>query len=181
MDSHYVLREVGRCLAELVADILEKEFELPRSRVGLGIPGEDSQLALCIFPYDIYRNTNMPPGEAVAIGTRSLREPSAFYDICFMLVPYSVGDLKYRREEELRFLDILLRDLGDTRHLGEDEVDFCFDNLSFEDKARVWNALNQPLRLALYCKVGPIEVMSGKIREIRRVTDVHMHYMEKGE
>lgn len=181
MESHYVLREVGRCLIDRVTDILEKEFALPRSRVGLGIPGEDSQLALCIFPYDIYRNTNMPSGEAVAIGTRSLREPSAFYDICFMLVPYSAGDLKYRREEELRFLDILLRDLEDTRHLGEYEVDFCLDSLSFEDKVKVWNALHQPIRLALYCKAGPIEVMSGRIREIRRVSDVHMRYLEKGE
>lgn len=181
MEGSFSIMETGKYLTDLVAEALNQEFGLSREKVGMGIPGEDSQLSFCIFPYDICRNAEMHTGEAVAIGSRSLREASGFYDICFMLVPYSDSDLKYRREEELRFLDLMLQKLGDTHYLGEKQTAFSLCSLEFEEKAKIWNAINQPIRLALYCKAGPVEVISGKTKEIHRVTDVRMHYTEKGE
>ncbi len=182
MENHYAITETGKMLAELVSGFLKEEFDMPPERVGLGIPGEAAQFSLCIFPYDIRKDMEMPIGNFTAIRSGKLRYPSSFYDIYYMLVPYSDGDVNYRMQEELRILDVLLGRLGDISYLGEEKrVPFAFDRQDFDERVKVWSALNQPLRAAVYCKVGPVEVVSGRTKDIKRVTDVQIHFSDREE
>lgn len=182
MENRYIVFEMGRLLVERIADILKQEFDIQKEQVGLGIPGEDSQLLLCVYPYDIRKNMDIPAGQPVAVGSERLRNPSSFYDIYYMLVPCSNGDLKYRMEEELKLMDVLLRRLGDITCLEEEtQALFTLCSPDFDEKVKIWNALNHPLRIALYCMAGPVELQSGRVREIKRVKEIDMQYMEKGE
>ncbi len=180
MEGGYVIAETGMLLAGISAEILSAEFGLSREKVGLGTPGEDSGCSLCIFPYDVRKNTDVQAVLPVAEGVGRLRNPPQFYDVYYMLVPYSDGDLKYRTEEELKLADALLAGLGDVCFLeSERHTEFCLCNPDFDEKAKIWNALNQPLRPAVYCKAGPVAVISGRTRAVNRVSGVWMHFDEK--
>ncbi len=179
-EGRYIITETGRQFAALVTDILKTEFDIPNEQVGLGMPGENSQLALCIFLYDIQKNNDMNIVHLQTVSVGTLRYPSSFYDLYYMLVPYSSGDLKYRAQEESRFLDILLRKLADIGYMKEGEqTEVALINPELEEKIRIWNALNQPLRTALYCKLGPVEILSDRTKEVKRVKDAEMRYLEK--
>ncbi len=180
MENRYVIAETGKRLTGLAADILKQEFNIPPEQVGLAVPGEEGGFSLCILLYNIQKNVGMQTGRPIAAGTGKLRNPSNFYDLHYMLVPYSNGDRKYRMEEELKIMDVLLRKLGDISFLEEErQTVFVLENPDFEEKAKIWNALNQSLRAALYCKVGPVEIASERTKDIKRVTDVQMHFDEK--
>lgn len=180
MESQYVITETSRRFEGLAADILKAEFDIRKEQVGLGIPKESSPFALCIFLYDLQKNANINSVQFRAVSVGELRYPSSYYDLFYMLVPYSNGDMKYRAEEEFRMLDILLKKLGDTSFLEENkQTAVTIVNPDFEEKIKIWNALSQPLRLALYCKLGPVEVVSGRTKKMKRVKDVEMHFIDK--
>lgn len=180
MESQHIITETSRRLKEFAADVLKTELDVPKEQTGLGIPEESSPFSLCIFLYDFQKNTNMNNAQFRTVSVGKLRYPSGYYDLFYMLVPYSNGDRKYRTEEELRMLDILLKKLGDAGFLEADEqTAVTLVNPELEEKIKIWNALNQPLRAALYCKLGPVEVESERTKEIKRVKDVEMHVTDQ--
>ncbi len=221
MENRYIITETGKLLTQEVRRILEQEFDIPRERVGMGMPGEDGRLSLCIFMYDIRKNLDMHTEQYKAVGREQLRYPSNYYDIFYMLVPYAAGDVRYQMEEIARIIDILLKHLGDVSYLeverqplqeqsdapstdrvvspsrsdapstdrvvspsrsdapSTDRVAFQFDNPDFDEKVKIWNSINQPLCPSLFCRVGPVEVESGRTRGIKRVEEVNLQVEEK--
>ncbi len=207
MENRYIITETGKLLTQEVRRILEQEFDIPRERVGMGMPGEDGRLSLCIFMYDIRKNLDMHTEQYKAVGREQLRYPSNYYDIFYMLVPYAAGDARYQMEEIARIIDILLKHLGDVSYLeverqplqeqstapstdrvvspsrsdapSTDRVAFQFDNPDFDEKVKIWNSINQPLCPSLFCRVGPVEVESGRTRGIKRVEEVNLQVEEK--
>lgn len=180
MESRYIITDMGKLLVNLAADMLAEELNIPAGQVGLGIPGESEQLSLCIYMFDIRENVEAHTGQFKTVGTGRLKYPSRFYDLYYMLVPSAKGELKYKMEEEFRLLDVLLRRFGDMEYLdGEKRAAVTLYSPDFEEKAKIWNALNQSLRPAVYCKAGPMEVLSDKTKDVKRVTNVQMRFEEK--
>lgn len=193
MENRYIITETGKLLTQEVRRILEQEFDIPGERVGMGMPGEDGRLSLCIFMYDIRKNLDMHTEQYKAVGREQLRYPSNYYDIFYMLVPYAAGDVRYQMEEIARIIDILLKHLGDVSYLeverqplreqsdapSTNRVAFQFDNPGFDEKVKIWNSINQPLCPSLFCRVGPVEVESGRTRGIKRVEEVNLRVEEK--
>lgn len=177
--AHFKISGVGERLLELLRISLERELDIGKEQIGTGIPGENEQLILCVYLYDIRRNPDIPQSRMVSAGTGELRYPSYYYDLYYMLIPYSGSDRKYRVEEEIRILDILLQMLGDTHHLNGTEEEIILLDMDFEEKARIWSGLEKPMRTALYCKIGPVEIPSSRRKAVKRVTDIRMDFVEK--
>ncbi|MDE5967410.1 MAG: DUF4255 domain-containing protein [Lachnospiraceae bacterium] len=180
MESRYIITDMGKLLVNLAADMLMEELDVPEGQIGLGIPGESEQLSLYIYMYDIRENVQAHTGHFKAVGCERLKYPSRFYDLYYMLVPSAKGDPKYKMEEEFRFMDVLLRRFGDMEYLDEEmRTAVTLYSPDLEEKVKIWNALNQSLKPAIYCKAGPMEVLSDKTKDVKRVTNVQMRYEEK--
>lgn len=180
MAADFVITKTGTKLTEILRQVLSATLDIGTERIGMCIPGENSSLLVCIYLYDIKKNTDVLSPEMVPVGLSELRYPSGFYDLYYMIVPYSEGDLQYRLQEETKILDVMLRYLGDVHFLNiEREIPLELSNLDFDSKTKIWNSLNQPIRTAIYCKAGPVEIESARKKKISRVTDVQMDFMEK--
>ncbi len=181
--NDYVITRAGMQLTRLVAQALEQEFHMEKGQIGMGVPGEDHNLAVCIYLYDIQKNQDIHLPQMISVSATQLKYPSNYYNLYFMLVPYSNSDTKYRAEEELKLMDVLLQVLGDIHHLEEiggekTEVDFEINNIDFDTKTKIWTGLNQPMHTAVYGKAGPVEIQSARMKQVKRVTDIRMDFSQ---
>lgn len=184
-NNGYVVSQIGMQLTGVIREAVGREFNMERNQIGMGIPGEDKNLAVCIYPYDIKRNRDIHHPEMVSVNAAQLRYPSSYYDLYYMLVPYSYSDMKYRMEEELRLLDVLLQVLGDLHYLkeiGEEKtkVEFDVHDIDFDGKTKIWAGINQPMHTAVYCKAGPVEIQSARMKQVKRVTEIQMDFTQVG-
>lgn len=178
MSCKYMITKTGAVLMEVIRQALNREYGISAERIGMGVPGEDNSLTVCIYMYDIQRNFDMNDQRMKTVSPTKLRYPSNYYDLYYMVVPYSDSDLKFRAEEECRIIDLLLQILGDLHSFEEEEnIGFCLRELDFDEKMKIWNGLNVPFHTALYGKAGPVEIESARIREVKRVTDMQMEFI----
>nr|MDE7297844.1 DUF4255 domain-containing protein [Lachnospiraceae bacterium] len=111
-------------------------------------------------------------------------------DLYYMLIPFSRSDLKYRPSEEQKLLGKMLQVLWDYPNLSsavcEEEPETGLHtaqvellDIGYEEKARIWNGLNEAMRVALYCRVNPVELESCRSRSVRRVREMEMQFGER--
>lgn len=178
MSCKYIITKTGMMLTEIIRQALNREYGIRAERIGMGVPGEDNSLTVCIYMYDIQRNSDMNDQRMQSVSPTRLRYPSSYYDLYYMFVPYSDSDLKFRAQEECRIIDLLLQTLGDLHSIeSETDIGFSLMELDFDEKMKIWNGLNIPYHTALYGKAGPVEIESARIREVKRVTEIQMDYI----
>lgn len=180
----YNITQVGKRLEQIVQKAVVEELDIPKEKIGMGIPGQGQGLTVCLYLYDIRKNTGIQAQHMQPVDLTRLRYPSKYYDLYFVLAIHSEGDMQYRMEEELKLTDILLRCLGDASipepdSSGGGQTLFEIHDLELEEKAKIWSGLNQPIQTAVYCKAGPVEVMSGRIKQVSRVTDIQVNYLQE--
>ncbi|MDE6433940.1 MAG: DUF4255 domain-containing protein [Lachnospiraceae bacterium] len=182
MSCKYVITKTGTMLTEMIGKALSREYGIDAERIGMGLPGEDNSLVVCIYMYDIRKNFDMNDQSMNSVSPTKLRYPSKYYDLYYMIVPYSDSDVKFRAKEECRLIDLLLQSLGDFYSVEEEaEIGFSLIELDFDDKMKIWNGLNIPYHTALYGKAGPIEIESVRTREVKRVTNIQMDFISSEE
>lgn len=182
MEPEYMLTKTGIQLTETLKAILREQMNVDADRIGMGIPGDEHNLLLCICLYDIRKNTGIASPHMISVSQEKLRYPSSYYDLYYMLVPCWDGDVKYRMEEDTRLLDVMLQLLGDVHFLNPgQEIGFELCDVDFDGKAKIWAGLNQPMHMAVYCKAGPVEVQSTRRKRVSRVTDIRMDFMQEKE
>lgn len=182
MEPDYMITRTGIKLTEILKTILPEQMNVDVDRIGMGMPGEEHNLLVSICLYDIRKNTDMSSPYMITVSQEELKYPSAYYDLYYMLVPCADSDVKYRMEENARLLDVMLQLLGDVHFLklGQ-EIGFELCDMDFDTKAKIWAGLNQPMRMAVYCKAGPVEIQSTRRKRVSRVTDIRMDFMQEEE
>lgn len=179
MSCKYIITKTGMMLTEVIRQALKREYDIHAERIGMGFPGEDNGLAVCIYMYDIQRNSGMNDQRMKTVSTARLRYPSNYYDLYYMVVPYSDSDLKFRVQEECKITDLLLQTLGDLHSFEEEDIGFCLIEPDLDEKMKIWNGFHLPFRTALYGKAGPVEIESARTKEVKRVTDIQLDFKEK--
>lgn len=182
MEIDYIITKTGIKLTGLLKDVLSDEMNIEAERICVAMPGQEQKPLVCVYLYDIRKNTDIQSQNMVTVSATELKYPSSYYDLYYIIIPYSDSDEKYKVEEEWRLLDIMIQYLGDTHFLNADQkIKFELCDISFDDKTKIWAGLNQPLQPAVYCKAGPVEVQSLRKKKISRVTDVQMSFIQGEE
>ena len=57
---------------------------------------------------------------------------------------------------------------------AEESASVTFLNLSFEDKTKIWSALNIPYQVGVYFTVSPVLLSSRRSEPFVRVTDIEV-------
>lgn len=180
MRADYIITKTGIKLAELLRNVLSDEMNMQADHIGMCMPGQEQNFSVCIYLYDIRKNADIQSQQMVTVSATELRYPSSYYDLYYIIIPHSDSDLKYKAEEELKLLDIIIQYLGDTYFLDTDQkIRFELCDIDFDSKTKIWTGLNQPLQTAVYCKAGPVEVQSLRTKKVSRVTEVRMDFIQE--
>lgn len=180
----YSITQIGKKLEQIVQKAVTSELGIAKEKIGMGIPGQAQGLIVCLYLYDFRKNTWIQSQSMETVDLTRQRYPSKYYDLYFLITFHSEGDMQFRMEEELKIMDILLRWLGDVSILESDNrgtktPQFEIHDPDLEEKVKIWSGLTQPMQPAVYCKVGPVEVVSDRTKRISRVTDIQMNYEEE--
>lgn len=189
MGSYTVITETGEAVASLLRRFMVPEVVQKEEQIGLCSPREPGEYRVGIYLYDIQESAGVRNAPRQWKG-ETVRFPSAYLDLYYMLVPFSKSDLRYRAAEEHRLLGKMLQILRDYPNLnantyeqeekrGPNTIQLELLDMDCEDKLRIWNSLNEASHTALYCKVSPVELESEREEKIRRVREIQMQFGER--
>lgn len=181
MSVEYVISKTGEEIVRILRQTLKQEMNMEAEHIGIGKPDENNGLQVCVYLYDIQRNAGITPSDMIPVSATQYRYPSVYYDLYYVIVPCLDSDLKYRMQEEIKLLDVFMQCLGDLRMLHLDqEIPFELFDMEFENKTKFWSGLGQNMRMAVYCKAGPVEIRSGRTKDVTRVREINMKVFPEG-
>lgn len=190
MGSYTVISDVGQGILGLlrrhmVPDVLPEE-----EQIGLCSPKETGEYRLGLYLFDIRESEGMRNEPMRWLGEETRAYPSMFLNLYYMLVPYSRSDLKFRFAEEQRILGRALQILRDYPGLNsmtyEEEtvhsemIQIEILDMSYEEKNRIWNGLNEESRNAIYFRVSGVELESERKQEVKRIRELQVQIEEGG-
>lgn len=175
-----MISEVGCALKDILVRGLVPDVILHRDQIGMCSPDDHGDFNLGIYLYDIMESEEIPVSGMVSSGVWKQSYPSTFLTLYYMITAYSASDLKFRAEEEQKILGKVIQTFRDYSVLSEEvlgdgasmQARIELYRMERQVKMRMWNIPNVPYRLSLFYRVQPVEINSGRVKEITRVRDV---------
>ena len=183
MADYTRIAEIGSGILALLKEALVPELLGSVDQLGLCSPEDHGDFAVGIWLYDIREDTDIQMHEMVNLGQKSQRYPSAYVTLRYMITLYLQSDLKYRAIQEHQIMGKIIQTLKDHALLeGEAAglmpepssmgVRIQMQELSIEEKMRIWTVPNVPYKTSLFYKAGPAEIKSARRKTASRVREV---------
>lgn len=177
------IREVGNNIVSVLRRELVPDVVIHTGAIGLCSPEDHGDFTIGVYLYDISPNNDLVERRMAPIDRRTQVYPSSFLTLRYMITAYSMGDLKFRTEEEHRILGRIVQALADYSVIGRTsslygkpmDTRIEMERIDAGEKFRYWNFPNKAYRLSLFYKVQPVEITSTRTRLIAsRVRDVKL-------
>lgn len=177
------ISEVGNHIVSILRKELVPDVVLHPGAIGMCSPEDHGDFAIGVYLYDISPNNDIVEHRMAAIDRRTQVYPSTFLTLRYMITAYSMGDLKFRTEEEHRILGRIIQALADFSVIGQTsslygqpmDTRIEMERIEPGEKLRLWNVPNKAYQLSLFYKAQPVEITSTKTRLIAsRVRDVRV-------
>lgn len=169
---------------------LLKEHMIPgvvsgSEQIGLCPPGENGDMLLGLYLYDIRENDEMRVNGMLTYDEEHMQNPPLYLSLYYMLTAYSDMDIRYREEENHRLLTKAMQILYDhpvldsatlhpTGQIQPYDLRLEYLNMRPEEKAAVWQNAKQPMQLSLFYRVTPVQLDSTVRREVVRVREIQL-------
>ncbi len=158
--------------------------------IGLCSPEDRGDFQLGVHLYSIEECAEMRENEMVSRGLRQQQYPPSYFQLYYMITPYSTSSLKFRAEEEQRILGRVIQVLKDYGTFEAEtfrpvdspkglDIRMEWVSLPTEEKLKIWSAPNSAYRTSLFYRAQPVAVASTRTRAIRRVTGLDLSVDEK--
>lgn len=187
MADFTVISSVSRAILNLLESRMVPEVLHNAESIALSSPDEKGNMQLYAYLYHIAECREMARDyQSYQLGPDLEMQDSRFLYLYYLFTAVSSSEIRFRALEEQNILGKVIQVLGSNHTLDipdfsgkdlppEHGVQVTMMNLSQEEISKIWSALQQKQRLAVYYRVGPIEMESEEIREIPRVIDVAVH------
>lgn len=194
MGSYSMIAEVGNSIVRLLRDNLVPEVIANPDAIGLCEPQERGDYIVGIYLYDVRECDDVRATSMVNVGMARQKYPPMYVTLSYMITAYSNGDVKYRSGEEQKILGRVMQVLYDNALLDSNTLEplpkenrtssdmnlrIQLQNLSYEEKQKIWNIPSKAYKLSLFYKVAPVEIESMRVKNITRVTEIGISYQEK--
>lgn len=158
-------------------------------QIGLCEPQEPGDFTVGVWLYDIQECMQLNSHEMVTIDSGRQKYPSVYVNLYYMITVRSAGDVRYRAQEEALMLGKIIQTMKDAAVVElsrEEDTDgsepvcqIVLQNLTMEEKQRIYHVPNGCYKTSLCYEVGPIEISSEKERSVRRVAELSYTIKEK--
>lgn len=180
--DYTIVSSVSGALIRLLREAMVPGVLEGRDMIGLCAPDDHRDTTLGVWLYDIRENDELRVNGMLPFDDNQLTYPPIYLNLHYMVTAYSDMDLRYRAEEEHRLLAKVMQVLRDssvldsdtlmpTEAAGPSDLRIEFQNLSMDEKMKVWNGLHLPYRLSLFYRIAPVELESMIRRKASRVTE----------
>ena len=192
--TYSIIADVGVSITKLLQENLVPEPVQNSDMIGLCSPYDKGDFVLCLHLYDIQDAMENRPVEMEIVSNHTLRYPPTAYTLFYMLTVISNEQTSTRSVNEQRIFGKALQTLADNailepyRMIGaaadnREPVNIMNNNISFDEKSKLWNFQNSPYRLSAFYKVAPVYIESNRTRESKRVieTRISINTKERNE
>lgn len=185
--DYSVIADVGLSLVNALKKALVPELISHVDGVGLANPIDKGDMNLTVYLYDIKENSEARNNEMVDLGNR-LKYPGMALDLYYLITAHSSSDVLTRGIDEQRILGKTMQLLHDNPVLKEEDLEGCLiasgTTIRISKEAFPFETLitlfpNQPYKLSLAYRVGPVVLDSTRTREISRVTERQLRMNQK--
>ena len=184
------IADVGMSIVKLLRRELVPDTLQNPDAVGLCSPTDRGDYMVEIHLYDIRESEELRVNTMIARGTEELQYPPSYVNLYYMITVTSTGDIKFRSGEEHKILGRIIQILADHPCLDREtlepktvrkqlDVEISMQNLTLEDKMRIYSVPNAGYKLSLFYRAAPVEIESTRSRRAARVMDVDFGLEEK--
>lgn len=190
MGKYTSIAEVGMAIVRLLRRELVPDTLQNPDAIGLCSPTDRGDYMVGIYLYDIRESEELRVNTMIARGAQELLYPPSYVNLYYMITVTSTGDIKYRSEEEHKILGRIVQVLADYPCLDREtlepvtsrkqlDVELSMQNLTLEDKMRIYSVPNAGYKLSLFYRAAPVEIESTKSRRTVRVMEAEFGLEEK--
>lgn len=190
MADYTKIANTGSGIVELLKEALVPELLNSPEQIGLCSPEDHGDFAVGVWLYDLKEDTDLQLHDMVDMGQKSQRYPSVYLVLRYMITLYLQSDLKYRAIQEHQMMGRIIQTLRDqavldaqtlkpAENAGGMNIRIQMQNLSLEEKMRIWTFPNTPYKTSLFYTASPIEIKSARKKEVRRVRDIQYQFTDQ--
>ncbi len=187
MAGYMKIANTGEGIVELLKEALVPELLNSPDQIGLCSPEDHGDFAVGIWLYDMKEDTDIQMHDMVDMGQKSQRYPSVYLVLRYMITLYLQSDLKYRAAQEHQIMGRIIQVLKDHAVLDAEtlkpaeartgmNVRIQMQELSIEEKMRIWSFPNVPYKTSLFYTAGPVEIKSARKKAVARVRDIQYQF-----
>lgn len=190
MADYMKISNTGEGIVELLKEALVPELLNSPDQIGLCSPEDHGNYAVGIWLYDLKEDTDIQMHDMVDLGQKSQRYPSVYLVLRYMITLYLQSDLKYRASQEHQIIGRIIQTFRDQAILDAEtlkpteermglNVRIQMQDLSIEEKMRIWSFPNVPYKTSLFYTAGPVEIKSARKKAVHRVRDVQYQFTDQ--
>ena len=187
MEDYTKVANVGEAILGILKEALVPELLNSPDQIGLCSPEDHGDLAVGVWLYDLKEDPGIQAHDMVDMGHTSQRYPSVYLMLSYMITLYLQSDLKYRAVQEHQIMGKIIQTMRDRAVLDAESlmpvedasgtnIRINMQDLSVEEKMRIWTVPNVPYKTSLFYTAGPVEIQSTRKRTVRRVRDVQYRF-----
>ena len=180
MGRYTVIAEISQKIADLLSEGMVPDVIHDKNAIGLCSPDEKGDFSVGIYLYNIEENNDFKRSGMVNVSYSQQKYPPLVLSLYYMITAYSSSDIKFRAVQEQRILGRVMQILSDNAIIRGDEfgndvmgadIRIELQDLSTEEKMKLWNDTTKPYKTSLCYKVTPVELESTRGRRVSRVTE----------
>ncbi len=177
------ISEVGNHIVSILKHELVPDVVQHQAAIGMCSPDDHGDLVVGVYLYDIGPNKDIVESGMVTRDRHTQIYPSTFLTLRYMITVWSMGDIKFKTEEEHRILGRIIQALADHSVIGQTssiygqpmDTRIELERIEPGEKLRLWNFPNKPYQLSLYYRAQPVEITSTRTRlTSTRVRDINV-------
>lgn len=177
------ISEVGSHIVSILKRELVPDVVQHPAAIGMCSPEDHGDLVVGVYLYDIGPNGDIVERGMVTRDRHTQVYPSTFLTLRYMITVWSMGDLKFKTQEEHRILGRVIQALADHSVIGKTssihgqpmDTRIEMERIEPGEKLRLWNFPNKPYQLSLFYRAQPVEITSTKTRLTpTRVRDINV-------
>ncbi len=166
------ISEVGNHIVSILKHELVPDVVQHQAAIGMCSPEDHGDLVVGVYLYDIGPNNDIVEQGMVTRDRHTQVYPSTFLTLRYMITVWSMGDLKFKTEEEHRILGRVIQALADHSMIGQTssiygqpmDTRIELERIEPAEKLRLWNFPNKPYQLSLFYRAQPVEITSTRTR-----------------
>ncbi|MCI8294139.1 MAG: DUF4255 domain-containing protein [Hespellia sp.] len=189
MADYTGIADTGNRILDLLRETLVPELLNSADQIGLCSPEDHGDYAVGVWLYDVKEDTDIQMHDMVSLNRQSQRYPSVYLVLRYMITLYLQSDLKYRAVQEHQMIGKIIQTLRDHAVLGDLQQSFAggpsemdvriqMQELSVEEKMRIWTFPNMPYKTSLFYSAGPVEVQSSRKKTVSRVREIQYQFTD---
>lgn len=179
MADYSVIADIGLSFVKVLREALVPALISHSDGVGLANPLDRGDMNVTVYLYEIKENSEVRNQEMIDLGDR-MRYPGVALDLYYIVTAHSTSDVLTRGIDEQRMIGKMIQLIHDHPVLKEEDLEGALTGtantyrISKEPvplETLISLFPNQPYKLSLGYKIGPVYIDSTRTRLVSRVNE----------